>query len=166
MIARFVILFGLVFGIALWLLDGDGPVTALNTGIGALTTAQARGAGLLLSATGETVEADGPVLRGPRFSCDVDTGCNGMSAVILLVAGIVCFPATAFRTRLAGILVLVPVVLVLNVVRIAALYWTGAHRPQWLEISHVYFWQTVMIAATAFLWLSWLSWKSRPSVAS
>jgi exosortase/archaeosortase family protein len=165
-VVRFVLVFAVLFGALLWLFDGDGPVPAFNSGIGALTDVQTRGAGFLVSLTGEPVTSEDTVLRGPGFACQVDTGCNGMSAVVLLLAGILSFPGAVLRARLLGILVLVPAVLLLNIVRIAALYWTGAHYPQWFGTSHVYVWQTVVIVVTAFLWLAWLSWKSRPAAAS
>jgi exosortase/archaeosortase family protein len=166
MMPRFFLLFGVIFGVLLWLFDGDGPVPVFNEAIEALTAAQTRGAGLLLAALGERVESDVKTLQGEKFYCEIDTGCNGMSAIVLLLAGILSFPGTRWRFRVLGILALVPVILVLNIIRIAALYWTGAHHPRWFGVSHVYFWQTAVIGATVFLWLAWLSWKSRRSAAS
>jgi hypothetical protein len=34
MIVRFAVLFGVTFGVLLWLFDGDGPVPAFNEAIG------------------------------------------------------------------------------------------------------------------------------------
>lgn len=160
-ILRFVVIFAVIFGALLWLFDGTGPVLLFNEFVGRLTMLQARTAGMLLTVFGEPVSIHGASLTGPGFSCVVDTGCNAMSAVVLVTAGLLGFPGVTWRSRFLGMAVLLPVILLLNIARIAGLYWTGAYLPQWFGPAHVYVWQTVVIAVTVLLWLVWLSWNSR-----
>jgi exosortase/archaeosortase family protein len=159
-ILLFLGLFGLSYAILYWLLNGSGPLPFVNQGIDELTRAQASIAGHLLRALGEQVTSSGTALIGQSFSCDVNEGCNGMSAVVLLLAGLLSFPAT-FRNRLLGGLVLIPTVFVVNVVRIAGLYLVGSHAPAWFVVSHVYVGQVLVILVSASLWWSWLSWSFR-----
>jgi len=162
---RFLLGFGFSFGILYWLLRGNGPASALNDAVGALTLVQTRVAGVLLGILGEPVKQQANTLFGGEFTCAVDTGCNGMTAVTLLAAGFVAFPVP-WRSRLAGFVVLLPAVLAVNVVRIAGLYWTGVHHAAWFGPAHVYVGQVLVILATTALWLAWLSWTSRPRAAS
>jgi len=89
-----------------------------------------------------------------------------MSAVVLMIAGLLGFPRVPWRSRFLGLIILIPVIFLLNIARIAGLYWTGAHIPRWFGPSHVYVWQTVVITVTAVLLLIWLSWNSRDHAVS
>ena len=157
-VVRFLILFGALFGLLLWILDGTGPVAGLNAAINRITLLQARAAAGLLRWVGQEVSASGASLDGPGFACTVDTGCNGMSAVVLMAAGLLSFPVP-FRFRALGVLLL-PLILLINVIRIAGLYWTGVHAPDWFGSAHVYGGQVLVILLTMFLWLGWLTWAS------
>ncbi len=162
---QFILLFGGAFGLLVWLLDGAGPVAWFNRGIHQFTLFQASTAASMLRVLGESVTAHGAVIGGAAFSCEVDTGCNGMTAVALLAAGLLSFP-TSWRARALGLLVLLPAVVAVNLVRIALLYWVGAHFPAHFGTVHVYVGQVLVITATAGLWWIWLTWSSQRPVAS
>jgi len=164
-IARFAVLFGVAFGVFMWLLDGHGPVDAVNRVIHGWTEIQTLAAAKLVGLLGGSATAQGTYLGGPGFSCEVDVGCNGMSAAALLLAGLVSFPA-GWRARIAGAGLLLPAVFAVNVVRLAGLYWTGVHWPELFAPMHVYVGQAVVILVSAGLWLAWLSWNSPSRAAS
>ena len=162
---KFILLFvGLFVGLV-YLLDGTGPVQPINQAIHQFTLVQTQVAGGLLNLVGQSVTAAGNLLIGPTFSCEVETGCNGMSAVVLLLAGLLSFPAP-WRHRLAGLAVLLPAVILVNILRIAGLYWVGEHASQWFGPAHVYVGQVLVITVTAGLWWGWLSWSARRRAAS
>jgi exosortase/archaeosortase family protein len=161
----FVLTFVVVYVLLAWVLGGAGPIPAVNTFIRRLTEVQAHLASGVLRLFAQKVSMMGTVIVGPVFSCDVAQGCNGMSALMLLAAGLLSFPAP-IRHRLLGLLCLAPAVLLVNVARIAALYWTGAHWREHFTDAHVYVGQVVVIVVTAGLWFGWLSWTSRRPAAS
>lgn len=161
---RFIATFGLLFVTLLWLFDGAGPIRAVNQWIMAFTRFQTRVAAGLLRGLGDTVTVSGSTLIGPAFSCEVDTGCNGMSALILLAAGILAFPAT-WRIRGLG-LVLLPGIVLINIFRLAALHSIGSHLPSWFGPAHVYGGQVVVIVLTVALWFVWMTWTFRSPAGS
>ena len=68
------------------------------------TEVVAKGAAMLLRGVESGVGVTGTVMRSQQFALDVRNGCNGVEAVILLVAAIIAFPAT-LRSRLVGLAV-------------------------------------------------------------
>jgi len=164
-VLRFVLGFGLGYLVLNWFLSGSGPAPFLNDAIDGLTRIQTAAAERILRFFGEDVTRTGDVLRGPSFSCAVGDGCSGMSAITLVIAGLLSFPAPV-RRKVLGFVVLVPAVLIVNILRIAGLFWTGVHAPAVFNLAHVYIGQVVVIVVTLALWWLWISWSSRPRAAS
>lgn len=51
--------------------------------------------------------------------------------------------------------------LLLNVVRIVSLYYSGVYCPRMFEVLHVDLWQPVFILLPLVLWLMWVRWSLR-----
>lgn len=130
------------------------------------TGAVARSSALLLRAAGTAVGTAGTVIRSQKFALDVENGCNGVEAVILLVAAIAAFPAT-LRSRLMGLTVSIVAIELLNLVRLSSLFWLGEHYPRVFDLFHVAVWQSLIILAAISIFVLW-SWKfaEKPLVKS
>lgn len=113
--------------------------------------------GGLLRALGQQAIVEGTLIKTDRFVVDVKNGCNGIEAIILLVAAIGAFPAPALM-RLIGILAGAVLLQLINIIRIASLVWLGAHHPNVFQMFHVAVWQTLIILVSLALFLLW-SWK-------
>ena len=111
----------------------------------------------LLRVFESSVIATGTVMRSPRFALDVRNGCNGVEAVILLVAAIFAFPAT-LRSRLIGATVASVAIELLNLVRLSSLFWLGEHNRRVFDFVHIAVWQTLIILAAISIFILW-SWK-------
>ncbi|MDA9942910.1 exosortase H, partial [Luminiphilus sp.] len=74
----------------------------------------------------DTVIAQGRILRDAAtgFAVSIEAGCNGVEAAIVLIAGILAFPAS-LRHKLVAILAGFFFVQALNVVRIISLFYLG-----------------------------------------
>jgi exosortase/archaeosortase family protein len=162
---RFGVVFLLLFAALYGLLGGSGPVEALNRLVGALTLAQAEAAAFGLRLLGQSVERQGALLLSPAFTCEVGEGCNGMVAVTLALAGVLAYPVS-WRRRIAGIAALLPAILLVNIVRIGALWFVGRHRPEFFDAAHVYVGQVFVIVLTAAFWWLWLTWRPETPTAS
>ena len=103
------------------------------------------------------VEAVGTVIRSPRFALDVQNGCNGIEATILLAAAILAFPAT-LRSRLIGLVTASVLLAVINLVRLSSLFWLGEHHRRIFDLFHVAVWQSLVILAAISMFVLW-SWK-------
>ena len=113
-----------------------------------------RGSGAVLHAIGQNVSVRGTVISSNRFGVNVNNGCNGVEAMLILLASIVAFPAS-LRARITGLLLGALAVQVLNAVRIVTLYLLGAYQPRLFDLFHTAVWQIVIILAAIGFFLAW-----------
>lgn len=83
-------------------------------------------------------------------------GCDGVTFVILIIAAVLPFPAS-WRSKLLGLLWLLPAVLLLNWLRLVVLAVLRFYVPDWFDFAHVYLFQPVMIAFTLAIVAVWLA---------
>lgn len=118
------------------------------------TKALAQSAGVLLNLMGQHVVVSGTTVGGPRFGVNINNGCNGIEAMLILLSSIVAFPAS-MKARLSGLALGAIAVQLLNEVRIITLYLLGAHAPRLFDVFHTAVWQIVIIAAAIGFFLAW-----------
>jgi len=126
------------------------PYAALN----------ARLAAWLLGPFLEGAFAAGSVLVSPTYTVHVRPGCDAYQAIVVLLSGVVAFPAARGR-KWAGAALGLPVLLALNPPRLAALLWTGAHHPENFDLMHLSVLPALYVAAALGLWLCWALWARR-----
>ncbi len=120
-------------------------------------------AGWTLGLIGRDVEVHGTMISGPHASVTVQIGCDATEPIVLLLATMLAFPAP-WRARLLGAAIGLPTLLGLNVVRIASLYETRVHRPEWFDTLHVQVWQPAFIVAVLLIWITWIGFvTNRPT---
>lgn len=113
------------------------------------------------------VHAEGVVIRSLSngFAVAIAPGCDGIEAVIILVAAVLAFPAP-WKHRLAGIAVGFVAIQALNLVRIISLFYLG----QWSQVAfdwfHLYLWQALIVLDALAVWLIWLRYLPRPARAT
>jgi len=111
-------------------------------------------AGALLHAIGQPVTVSGTTIASTRFAVNINNGCNGIEAMLILLAAIGSFPAT-WRARLIGLGIGAVIVQFINEIRIISLYLIGAYRPALFQIFHTAVWQVVVILAAIIFFLQW-----------
>ncbi len=112
--------------------------------------------GEALRLLGQPVVLSGTVIRGPSFAVNIENGCNGVETVVIFLAAVLAFPAR-WRARLAGLVLGVVAIQAINLVRVVALYLTGAYLPAFFDTSHTVIWQTVVILCGLGLFVIWAS---------
>ena len=120
-------------------------------------------ASVILNLFGASTTSVGNMLSGPGASLQIYEGCDGIEPVMLLVAGIVAFPAPV-KHKLKGILYGSLFILGLNFVRILSLYVVQVYWPAGFEFMHIEFWQVVFILVAVLVWVFWIK-KSIPQAA-
>lgn len=136
----------------------DRVIVPFTEGITTVSAAMLRG-------IGQTAEvSEGTLIRTTGFVVDVKNGCNGIEAIILLIAAIGAYPAPLAH-RIAGIIGASIALQAINLVRIAMLVWLGAHHPDIFQLFHVAVWQTVIILISVLLFLLWSSRIAPPAMA-
>ena len=138
--------------IGAYLLVAWNPVN--DRAIVPLTAGIAKVSGSILQAIGENVRVAGTTITSPRFGVNINNGCNGVEAMLILLASIVAFPAS-MKARAAGLLLGAVVVQVLNFIRIITLYLLGAYQPRLFDLFHTAVWQIVIILAAIGFFLVW-----------
>jgi len=108
----------------------------------------------VLRVLGEPTQASGTLLTSPAFAVDVKNGCNGVEAMLLLVAAMLAFPATA-RQRFVGLAAGVAAVQIANLARVVSLFWLGVHHRDVFELFHAAIWQTALILLSVVLFVLW-----------
>ena len=100
--------------------------------------------------------------RSTQFAIEIERGCNGVEAVIILAAAIFAFPAS-FKHKLIGFGAGFLAIQALNLVRIISLFYLG----QWSETAfkwfHLYLWQALIILDALVVWLIWLRYLPTPA---
>jgi exosortase H (IPTLxxWG-CTERM-specific) len=85
----------------------------------------------------------------------IEAGCNGVEAAIILVAGMVAFPAP-WRLRLLGIAVGLVAVQTANLLRVVSLYYLNLWNREWFDFAHLYLWQALIMLDVLVVWLLWM----------
>lgn len=113
-------------------------------------------AGLIRAFDGDAV-SEGKVLRSQKtgFAVTIEAGCNGVEAMLVLLAGILAFPAP-WKFKLIGLGIGVIAIQALNLVRIVSLFYLGQWNAQWFEWAHLYVWQALIMLDALIVWLLWI----------
>ncbi len=98
--------------------------------------------------------ATGTQICSNSGAVDIKEGCNGLYATVILLAGMVAFPAS-WRQRAIGILLGTVALFVINLIRVITLFYLSASHPELFQEAHMFIWQFAIIIIAALLWLVW-----------
>jgi exosortase H (IPTLxxWG-CTERM-specific) len=115
----------------------------------------------------ENVISYGKVIQSKTngFAVEIQRGCNGIEAVIILFAAIFAFPAT-FKHKLIGFGAGFVAIQALNLVRIISLFYLGQWNTTAFNWFHLYLWQALIILDALVVWLIWLRYLPQPVQAN
>lgn len=116
----------------------------------------------LIKAVDSDVVSHGVVIQSlsTGFGVEIAPGCDGIEAVIILVAAIGAFPSP-WKHKLVGILIGFFAIQSLNIVRIISLFYLGQWNQVWFEWFHLYLWQALIVLDALAVWLIWLRYLPR-----
>ncbi len=114
----------------------------------------ARASGIALNLIGQDVRMNGTIIQNARFGVNIRNGCNGVETMLIFLAAVLAFPAP-WKARLAGLALGFLAIQAINLVRVVALFLTGAYFPKLFDTSHTVIWQTVVILFGVLLWIFW-----------
>jgi len=159
---RFLTLFVLILGGGFAFLSlnpvNDGVVEPFTAGV-------ARLSGVALDLIGQEVEMQGTVIESDRFAVNIRNGCNGVETMIIFLAAVLAFPST-WKSRLAGLVLGILAIQIVNLVRVVALFLTGVYFPEYFASSHTVIWQTLVILFGVLLWIFWANRFAAPAPAA
>lgn len=109
----------------------------------------------LIEALNMSVIIDGERLILNNAVLVVKFGCNGLEAVLLYMAGLLAFPAT-LKQKSIGLLIGIIALEFINIWRIALLAYVITNHNNIFDIMHDYITQSIMIALSFILFLTYL----------
>jgi exosortase H (IPTLxxWG-CTERM-specific) len=109
-----------------------------------------------LGLVGVRAAGSGDMIVSPDFSVTIKNVCNGLEVMAIFVAATIGFPATITGKSL-GLLIGIPLIFLLNTIRVMALFVIGSRDPQVFDDVHFYYAQALVIVATVALWLLWIN---------
>ena len=128
------------------------------------TAGVARASGATLNLLGQEVEMRETFITSPRFAVNIRNGCNGVETMIIFLAAVLAFPAS-WKARAIGLVLGLIAIQLVNLIRVVALFLTGAYFPQLFDSSHTVVWQSVVILFGVFLWIFWAHRFAAPTAA-
>ena len=150
--ARFLVVFAVLlaggFALLAWNPVNDRLVEPFTAGV-------ARASAAFLNLLGQEVNQHGSQLSSRRFAVNVLNGCNGVETLVIFWSAVLAFPGATWRARLAGLALGSLAIQAINLVRVAALFLTGAYLPQFFASSHTVVWQTIVVLCGVLLWIFW-----------
>lgn len=89
------------------------------------------------------------------FAISIEPGCNGVEAMIVLLAAIIAFPAP-LRYKIYGLLLGFLAIQGLNLVRIISLFYLGQWSQELFDWAHLYIWQALIMLDALVVFLVWI----------
>jgi exosortase/archaeosortase family protein len=114
----------------------------------------ARGTAWGLSAIGTAAVVEGRFVAAPGLNVEIIRECTAVHPAILLLAAIAAYPS-GWRAKLLGVAFGLPLIVLVNFVRIVGICQVGIVRPAIFETAHMLVGQTLIVAATLLIWLGW-----------
>ncbi|MEZ5447761.1 MAG: exosortase H [Thiolinea sp.] len=128
------------------------PWTALLASLG----------GWLMSFFDSDVLAQGKLIisQSSGFAVSIEPGCNGVEAMIVLLAAIIAFPA-ALSYKLWGLFWGFVAIQGMNLLRIVSLFYLGQWDRVWFDWAHLYIWQALIMLDALIVFLIWIRYLPR-----
>ncbi|WGZ93553.1 MAG: exosortase H [Candidatus Thiothrix putei] len=113
--------------------------------------------GWLMSAFDPNVATAGKVVRSTLngFAVSIEPGCNGVEAMIVLLAAIIAFPAPLLY-KLAGLFWGFIAIQGMNLLRIISLFYLGQWSQALFDWAHLYIWQALIMLDALVVFLIWI----------
>ena len=110
----------------------------------------------------EHVRASGRVISHTQtgFAVSIEAGCNGVEAAIVLIAGILAFPAPAV-SKLTAIVLGFLAIQVMNILRIISLFYLGQWSLEVFTWTHLYLWPVLIMLDVLVVFIVYLRHLSR-----
>ena len=111
------------------------------------------GALRLLGANGR---AHGSLVKSSLFSAHIILECTAAYVITIYLAAVVAYPCR-WRSKMLGVVLGVPSLVLANQMRLLGLFYVGYRRPDLFETAHLVVSQSLMVFATVVIWLVWVT---------
>ncbi len=157
--SKFILIF-LVVLVALFTLEMLAPVQAVV--VQPFTASLATLSAALITPFDSNVIAYGRVIAHSvnGFAVSIESGCNGVEAAIVLIAGVLAYPAP-WHYRLLAIVAGFLTIQVLNIARIISLFYLGQWNLDIFNWTHLYLWPVFIMLDVLIVFILYLRFLER-----
>lgn len=117
----------------------------------------ARASAVILNALDEEAKVTGTSISSPRYSVDIRHGCDALLPSALFVSAVLASPVSLL-SKIPGVIAGTLFLLLMNLVRIATLFYSGIYIPRYFERMHLEVWPAIFILVSLTLWVIWARW--------
>jgi exosortase H (IPTLxxWG-CTERM-specific) len=114
----------------------------------------------ILVMCGQNSHVTGSTISGQVATISIMRGCDALDPMLVLFAGILAYPAS-WRRKAIGLVFGLPMLFVLNVVRILSLYFIELKALRFFEPAHLDIWPVIFVILAGLLWFAWMRWTLR-----
>jgi exosortase/archaeosortase family protein len=90
----------------------------------------------------------------------IGKGCDGLEPTALFAAAVLAFSAPILL-KLPALAIGIPLLVVLNLLRIVSLYLVGVYHPALFHTIHIDVWQALFILVGSVFFGLWILWATR-----
>ncbi len=103
------------------------------------------------------IEVYGKIIRSSinHFAVSIEPGCNGVEAMIVLLAAIIAFPAPLIY-KIKGLIIGFIAIQGMNLIRIISLFYLGQWSQVAFDWAHLYIWQALIMLDALIVFLIWI----------
>jgi exosortase H (IPTLxxWG-CTERM-specific) len=161
---RFALTFTVLL-VGLFTLELLGPVQ--RTVIQPFTASLADISAALIMPFDDAVTSYGRIIqhRETQFAVSIEAGCNGVEAAIVLIAGILAFPA-GWKRRVTAIALGFLAIQVMNIARIISLFYLGQWNLDVFMWTHLYLWPVLIMLDVLVVFIVYLRYLNRPEATA
>lgn len=109
--------------------------------------------------------AQGSSIRAVGGSLNLRNGCEGTEALFLLIAALSIAPLP-WRSRGLGLLYGLPLIYLLNQVRVLVLFYAYRANPASFDLLHGSVTPVVLVLAVAVYFYAWMAYSARPAASA
>lgn len=110
----------------------------------------------ILNLTGIQNTVDHNIIHLRNDTWNVTSECTAINAVFLFISFILAY-SSSFRSKALGLAGGIPLIIIVNVVRLVALGWVTEYWPNQAHLFHDYVWEVIFMFFIVALWFSWIS---------
>lgn len=148
----------LVYGGAIFLVYRD---EVLGPSLAPLAVLTARMTLQLLRAVDVEVLQEGAKLSHPAgFAYEIAYDCTGFLPIVTFLVCVLAYSGPVSR-KCAGIALGVPILLAVNLFRLAHLFYVGVHFPDEFTFAHEVLWEGLLTLVFCGLWWGWTEYCAR-----
>lgn len=111
--------------------------------------------GFILSVSGLDVTTNGSIVRLDGFEMEIVDECTGIYEMLVYAAAVLAFPTTTSK-KVAGIVLGIPLLAVLNMARLISLAYVGIWNPEIFDFVHLYLWQVTLVFLIVIVLSVWI----------